>query len=404
MARSPDASSAAPTGSSGGSFADGVEGRTPQPIDLTLARLMRDVYDYDGNGHPDGVGRWKPLGADELRASGIDPAMLRNTSSGFYAVIYGDEQGHRVLAYSGTDEAKDWTTNFGQGLGFETAQYNQAIALARQAKVAYGEDVVITGHSLGGGLAAAASIAADIPAVTYNAAGVHDRTLERIGLDADAVKAEAGKGLIRRYAVDHDILTGLQERTPILNHLMPDAVGHKIELPDTDPQSFWQKLNPVKSVKHGIDMHMIDAVIAAQEKVYGKDYDRSTTERTATLADPQHPGSALYRQALDRLPATEVSGANERLAGALAAEAHKAGLSQVDHVAFGDGGRRAFAVEGDPASPAHRQVNVDVLQAVRTPLSDSSAQALAAPQAADAGRAPVDVAPAREADAAPRAR
>ena len=100
-----------------------------------------------------------------------------------------------MLAYSGTDETKDWVTNFGQGLGFETAQYNEAIALARQAKVAYGEDVIITGHSLGGGLAATAAIAADIPAVTFNASGVHDRTLERIGLDADAVKAEAEKGL-----------------------------------------------------------------------------------------------------------------------------------------------------------------------------------------------------------------
>ena len=404
MARSPDARADAPSAPPGGSFADGVGGTAPQPIDLTLARLMRDVYDYDGNGHPDGVGRWKPLGADELRASGIDPAMLRNASSGFYAVIYGDDQGHRVLAYSGTDEAKDWTTNFGQGLGFETAQYNQAIALARQAKVAYGEDVVITGHSLGGGLAAAASIAADIPAVTFNAAGVHDRTLERIGLDADAVKAEAGNGLVRRYAVDHDILTGLQERTPILNHLMPDAVGHKIELPDPDPQSFWQKLNPVKSVKHGIDMHMIDAVITAQERVYGKDYDRATTFATPSLADPTHPAGALYRQALERLPATEAPGANERLAGALAVEAHKAGLARVDHVAFGDGGRRAFAVEGDPASPAHRQVHVDLLQAARTPLSDSSAAALAVPHPTGAVRPPVDAMPAPHADAAPRAR
>ena len=82
-----DANTASLPASSGGSFADGVEGTAPQPIDLTLARLMRDVYDYDGNGHPDGVGRWKPLGADELRASGIDPPMLRNTSSAFYAVI-----------------------------------------------------------------------------------------------------------------------------------------------------------------------------------------------------------------------------------------------------------------------------------------------------------------------------
>lgn len=393
MARSPDHAVDGRTSTAPGiavaapppSFADGVEGRAPQPIDLTLSRLMRDVYDYDGNGKADGVGRWQPLSADELRRDGIDPASLRDTSSGFYAVIYGDGNGHKVLAYSGTDETKDWVTNFGQGLGFETAQYNEAIALARQAKVAYGENVIITGHSLGGGLAATAAIAADIPAVTFNASGVHDRTLERIGLDADAVKAEAEKGLIRRYAVDNDILTGLQERTPVMRHLMPDAVGHKIELPDPEPLGFWQKLNPVKSVKHGVDMHMIDAVIEAQEKMFGKDYDRSTT-----LADSRHPGNGLYRQALARLPDGDGGESQARLAGALAVEGQKAGLSRIDQVVFGDEGRRAFAIQGDTDSPARLQAHVDVAQAARTPLADSSAQALAATPAPDAahGQAP----------------
>ncbi|MBO7942079.1 DUF2974 domain-containing protein, partial [Streptomyces sp. S9] len=105
--------------------------------------------------------------------------------SGFLARIYGDEHGHYVVAFSGTDEGKDWLTNFRQGLGFEDAQYNQAIALAREAKVAFGDEVVITGHSLGGGLAGVASISSGIPAVTFNASGVHDKTLERIGIDAD---------------------------------------------------------------------------------------------------------------------------------------------------------------------------------------------------------------------------
>lgn len=214
------------------------------------------------------------------------------------AVIYGDGQGRHVLAYSGTDEAKDWLTNFGQGLGFETSQYNQAMALARQAKVAFGQDMVITGHSLGGGLAAAAAVATDTPAVTFNAAGVHDKTLERVGLDPDAVKREAEQGgLIRRYAVQNEILTELQENKPIIRHLMPDAVGHKIELPDPDPLGFWQKLNPVKSVKHGVEMHYIDAVIEAQEKVFGKDFET----RGSRLDQSAHPANPLYRQSLDAL-------------------------------------------------------------------------------------------------------
>ena len=72
MARSPDhaadgSASAVPGLAAAApppSFADGVEGRSPQPIDLTLSRLMQDVYDYDGNGKADSVGRWQPRSAD----------------------------------------------------------------------------------------------------------------------------------------------------------------------------------------------------------------------------------------------------------------------------------------------------------------------------------------------------
>ncbi|UHQ22131.1 DUF2974 domain-containing protein [Lysobacter sp. 5GHs7-4] len=362
------------------SFADEVRGQNAQPVDMTLAKLMRDVYDYDRNGRQEGVGAWKPMGEDELRQAGIDPTLLKNQSSGFLAVIYGDGQGRHVLAYSGTDEAKDWLTNFGQGLGFETSQYNQAMALARQAKVAFGQDMVITGHSLGGGLAAAAAVSTDTPAITFNASGVHDKTLERIGLDPDAVKREAGQGLIRRYAVDNEILTELQENKPIIRHLMPDALGHKIELPDPDPQSFWQRLNPVKSIKHGVEMHYIDAVIEAQEKKFGKDFENRAEHTAARMNDPAHPANPLYRQSYDGVQGSAVArglngGQTEQLAGALALEAQRGGLQRIDQVVFGEDGRRAFAVEGQRPE-SQRVAHVDVAVAREQPLAHSSEQSL----------------------------
>lgn len=366
------------------SFADEVRGQTALPVDMTLAKLMRDVYDYDRNGRQEGVGAWKPMGDDELRQAGIDPTLLKNQSSGFLAVVYGDGQGRHVLAYSGTDEGKDWLTNFGQGLGFETSQYNQAMALARQTKVAFGQDMVITGHSLGGGLAAAAAVATDTPAVTFNASGVHDKTLERVGLDPDAVKHEAGQGLIRRYAVQNEILTELQEHKPLIRHLMPDAVGHKIELPDPDPQSFWQKLNPVKSIKHGVAMHYIDSVIEAQEKVFGKDFE----QRSARMNDPAHPANGLYRQSYDALQGSAGArglngGQTEQLAGALALEAQRGGLNRIDQVVFGEDGRRAFAVEGQRPE-SQRVAHVDVASGREQPLAQSSEQSLQLAQRAAA--------------------
>ena len=170
-----------------------------------------------------------------------------------------------MVAYAGSDEWKDWPHNLGQGLGFQDAQYDQAIALAQEAKRAFGDNVVLTGQSLGGGLAAAASMVNDIPAVTFNAAGVHDKTLERYGFDADVLKREAEQGLIRTYHVKNEILTHLQEDSIPLKWAMPDAPGHKIELPDPDPLTFFERLVPGKMLMHRVDLHFIEAVMEAQD-------------------------------------------------------------------------------------------------------------------------------------------
>src|SRR3546814_14115320 len=97
--------------------------------------------------------------------------------------------------------------------------------------------VIFAGHSLGGGLAAAAGMANDVPAVTFNAAGVHDKTLERHGFDADTLKREAEQGLIRSYRVESEILTHLQEGSIPLNWAIPDEPRPKTvrSAPDMTP-------------------------------------------------------------------------------------------------------------------------------------------------------------------------
>lgn len=358
------------------SFAEQVRGQGGRAVDLTMARIMDDLYD-ETFGRPTGqsIDGFTRLDDAQLRRAGIDPAALDDAKSGFKARIYGDAEGRHVLAYSGTDEGKDWITNFGQGLGFETAQYNQAMALARQAKVAFGEDVVITGHSLGGGLAAAAAVSTDTPAVTFNASGVHDKTLSRIGLDPDAAAREAENGLIRRYAVKNEFLTELQERTPIMRGLMPDALGHKIELADPDPLSFWQKFNPVKAGKHAIDIHYIDAVIDSMEKTAGL----RTAGPATLMSDRDHPLNARYEHSLGQVQAAEqlagkpFDARTQNLSGALVLESQKAGIA-IDQVVLGDNGR-AFAIQG--ATPETQRVaHVEVATAAATPLVESSRQAL----------------------------
>ena len=366
-------------------FADDARGRDPQGIDLTLAKLMRDVYDYDRNGRQEGIPGWRPMQPDELRAVGIDPNKLVSDTSGLKSVIYTDDKGRHVLAFSGTDEPKDWLTNLRQGLGFEDAQYNQAMAVAREASAAFGKDLIVTGHSLGGGLALAAGYAAGVSTiVTFNASGVNDKTLERIGLDPDAVRRDALDGTVRRYAVDGEILTGLQEKTPIVRALMPDAIGHKIELQDPDPLKGWSRLNPVKQVKHSVELHYIDAVIDSMERTYGKDFDTRNAMSHAT-----HPANPHFAQVLPLVQATAGEhpllaspGQQQAFAGAVVNQALERDIDpqRIGGVRHHAPSGESFVMLGQGESQ-HVGLRLPTAETAQTPLAQSSEQARQAIQA-----------------------
>jgi len=99
-----------------------------------------------------------------------------------------------------------------------------------------------------------------------------------------------------------------------------------------------------------------------------------------TLADTTHPGNAMYLQALDavhRLDAQQGRAPDQRsdnLAAALAVAAHGHGMGRVDHVVLSDDASRAYAVQGDTNSLFKRYTDVNVGQAIGTPLAQSSGQ------------------------------
>lgn len=97
-----------------------------------------------------------------------------------------------------------------------------------------------------------------------------------------------------------------------------------------------------------------------------------------TLADATHPGNAMYLQSLaavHRLDAEQGRAPDQRsdnLAAALAVAAHGNGMSRVDHVVLSDDASRAYAVQGDTNSLFKRYTDINVAQAVGTPLAQSS--------------------------------
>src|SRR5690606_11797820 len=69
------------------------------------------------------------------------------------------------------ENGADWKTNILNGIGLKTSQYNTAVRLTEKVINIIGkENLIVTGHSLGGGLAQAAAIAHNLRAITFTAA------------------------------------------------------------------------------------------------------------------------------------------------------------------------------------------------------------------------------------------
>ncbi len=97
------------------------------------------------------------------------------------------------------------------------------------------------------------------------------------------------------------------------------------------------------------------------------------------LNQAAHPNHELYRQALDAVHKLDAQhgrasdGRSENFAGSLAVEAQRQGLKRIDHLVLNNDGSRAWAVQGDLRSPFKQMADVNVNQAVHTPLAHSSA-------------------------------
>ena len=111
-------------------------------------------------------------------------ALTHPVGSSYRAAIYRDKTDPKKLfiAFRGTtSNLADWlSANVPQAMGFGSDYYSQGITLARilsKCASENGLELEIVGHSLGGGIAAAAGAVNRIKTAAFNPAGVHHATL-----------------------------------------------------------------------------------------------------------------------------------------------------------------------------------------------------------------------------------
>lgn len=250
-------------------------------VAVEKARLAQHIYD-PSKPAPEG---WTDISKNDaaLAKYGLNKNDLTVPGTDFRAGVYEPQPGvfgndmSPSVVFRGTQSGRDWQDNIAQGLNRHSSYYERAVSIGNRVGQS-GTSVDMVGHSLGGGLASAASRASGAPGWTFNAAGLHPSTVTRYGGTAKAPATEN----ITAYQIARELLTGVQEQGPLatlaaagvgalfgglpgaiigglakigLSALMPDAVGNKFELPGSG--------HPLK--RHGIEQS-IDGIEGQKEE------------------------------------------------------------------------------------------------------------------------------------------
>ncbi|HAH05106.1 MAG TPA: hypothetical protein DCM05_01050 [Elusimicrobia bacterium] len=133
------------------------------------------------------------------------------------------EDGRVVVAFRGTDELRDWLrADIPQPI-LLPKQYRQGLAFADEMKERHG-DVVLTGHSLGGGIAQYAAMRLGLEAHTFNPAGLGLDALLRMGLCASAGTCQPNPSRITNVIVTGEPLAATRFFGPEFTRLYGSVV------------------------------------------------------------------------------------------------------------------------------------------------------------------------------------
>ncbi|MBO0879471.1 MAG: hypothetical protein J2P17_03685, partial [Mycobacterium sp.] len=182
------------------------------------------------------------------------------TASGVHVGVFTDGAGHYVGGFAGAENQFDDAAVVVEEVGGNPPQYQMAVQVMNGLLDNFGAgNVAATGHSMGGGEAAAGALNNGTTAITFEAQGLSPGYLQSLGIDPQATFVQAADGQLQHYFVQGEFATALQREIPLINGL-PNAPGLNYALPfvTTDPVTGVTSISPVAPIDQA---HNIAAVI-----------------------------------------------------------------------------------------------------------------------------------------------
>lgn len=207
----------------------------PAGVQMVNAQLAQEVLDYallsQAVYGDNSVPNWEKVDQGNCPVDlGLVACSLESAKTGTERKLYGfnaqayqnknAEDKRLVIAFCGTDGIMDFLTDYGNAyLNGIPKQYQEALDFTQPLIEKYanaGYKIILTGHSLGGGLASYAAIRFNQPsvsAVVFNAAGLGEGITSAIKTLSDtqisAIKNQMGEGLSTDSGNLNDMLNRL---------------------------------------------------------------------------------------------------------------------------------------------------------------------------------------------------